>query len=356
MTRDRVKDKLIMATRIIATSGQYQFTEEERKAKRIQVFGGAVEQPSNQYSNLKYPLAETFYGYAQLCVGELVIATKQLKYDGERIFLIERPLDDYLAEQFYCFTIASLERSAQEWTQYTALPFTLVSAALQAYFLDQATQLDPLILELLPVTKIRFKLYSTTAYKVDVRSEPFEACSASTTIAFEEPDEIQNPPQFPDSPPGTNTPNPPYPSGDNDTPEPPSNPSGIGNSGYNYGQPYGTPGQNAVLRFTINTPSGGCGDCDPVPGLISCSEYPYTIDIPVSGSWIVDPVVRVLNNPPANNGAYSSRFQVLDASTANLIPVLLISGSYNPLFPNPVATSSINCILNAVDITNLEVL
>lgn len=345
-----------MSERIIQDRGQYQFSLEERKASRIKVFGGALVEPENQYSNFKYRVPQSFYGYAQLVSGELVLQTFQLKYQQELICELSRPITDYLTEQFYCFTIASLNRSAQEWTQYAALPFTLVSIALQAFFLDQATQLDPPILDLFPYTALRVQLYSTGVYKLDVRIENFNACVASENIVFEEPQEVSNPPSFPVSPPGSVLPSPPYPTGDQDTPGNPSNPNAIGTSGYNYGQFYGSPNTNQTIRLTIDTPNGGCDTCSPVPGIISCSEYPYFIDVPVTGTWSIETPQRKRTQEGSSIGSYFVTFTVFDAGGASVIPYTLISGSYNPPNPDPFAVENINCLVDKVSIQNVTIL
>lgn len=282
-----------MAERIIESSGRYNLSQIERSSRRIRVFGGVLRQPQNQSVNFRYNKFQTFYGYAQLCSGDLVLETKQLQYDGELLFDIETDIDNRLKILQYCETLAVLNRSAQEWTQYAALPFTLVSAALILFFQNQALSLDPPILQYIVADSIRVKLYNDTVYKVVVKTEPFDTCSAASNAVFQEPDVPNSANDFPDSP---NPPqaSPPYSPFDPDTPG--GNPgNGLGNSGIQPGQVIGVPGNTYRLSWTVDLPGGGCSSLPPGTGFPAntvCADFPVSGTLDIVGEWIAQDLTR----------------------------------------------------------------
>ncbi len=75
-----------MAERTIVQYGVYQFSPEEKRAYRLQVFAQVLTQPGNRYANERLPKERSFYGYAQLMNGDFVVRTVQLEYTNQCIF------------------------------------------------------------------------------------------------------------------------------------------------------------------------------------------------------------------------------------------------------------------------------
>lgn len=343
-----------MAERIIQYQGRYNFSQEEREAREIRIYTGAVKQPSNQYLNFKLLIPRTFYGYAQLCAGELVLETKELQFDGELLYHLKPDVFSVVTEAFYCSTLATLNRSAQEWLQYTALPWTLVAAALYAFFFDQATAYPPLILERQQATHVRFKLYSDALIKVDVRTSPWQACAASANAVFVEPPDSENPPEFPDTPGAA--PDPPYTSNDPDTPTPPSGGNGIGNSGFNTGQPYGVPGQPFSITLTVDLPGGACAQAP--SGCSSetpCALFPLSFTFTGTGTWIVSPIDRKLFGASPDAGFAYANAGVFSAETATTQLQSISSAGAGDTPPAEPGLSCLNWFFGSLSYTNLVV-
>lgn len=332
-------------SRTIVSSGRYNLTQTERSSHILRVFGGATTQPENQDSNFKYNKYSTYYGYAQLCRGDLVLQTKQLNFDGELLFeVVNDPMNLAKVAQ-YCSRLFVLNLNANEWTQYTALPFTLVSLALQTFFFDQLLSVDPPILSLQIPDSIRFKLYSTTVYKVIVETLPYDLCSDASQAVFQEVDLPDEPSDFMDTP----TPQPPsapYLPIDPDTPG--GNPGGgLGGSGLTPGVPFGDPNKSYLISWSADLPGGGCSGVPPelVESFTSCSTFPKSGTLTVEGTFIPD-VVRVPTISGTNGLAFVD-LSIFQVSSATDIGPRLFGLGYSSTTPSFILEASDWTISNA---------
>lgn len=186
-----------MVARAIVNYGVYQFTEQQRSQRIVRMTSQVEKKPENEFLNAKFQKMQSFYGYAQLMIGNWVCSTIQLQYEFEQIFSWENWTAQH--EIFhYCTQLNN------------AVNLSTVASQLGAPGL--VFEGEPITIALMPYDRVVFKLYSNTTLLIEVSTEPFiNRCSAPVELVDEpplaepssravEPNPLDNPYDIPDPP------------------------------------------------------------------------------------------------------------------------------------------------------------
>lgn len=145
-------------------------TLEERQAQSWDVNVYVERLPDQRYVNTKYPRDESFYGYCQVLLEDVVLQTVELRFERQQVLSISREL---LQVQYnlLCFlkkTTDALEATDPAFSTLLTLPF-------------------------INVDRIVFQLFSNTTLTVELVDTPFNESCDEVVLAFESVGGSENP-------------------------------------------------------------------------------------------------------------------------------------------------------------------
>lgn len=215
-----------MVERAIVNFGVYQFSEETRQQRIVRLTSQVERQPDNRYSNLKLQKERSFYGWAQLMIGDWVAETIELVY-GFQLLLDWENLTDQHQLFHYCTQLNTATNADRVVTALGGTPGPIDPE-------------EPILITPMPYDRMVFKLYSNATLLIEETTEPFiNPCLAP--IEFDDAPPLSEPsstdvPANPLDPP-YDIPSPPYdePTADNgETYNPTRPPNENGNPGEVY--------------------------------------------------------------------------------------------------------------------------